>query len=276
MRRQAIMGTYVLYPNGCSCQTACDTRGVAFELEFEDTFDGERLDEARWLPYYLPHWSSRGRAAARYELRDGCLRLQIDADQEPWCPALDGEVRVSSLQTGCFAGPLGSRIGQHRFHPDAVVAEEQPELRLYTPHYGRIEVRLRAVADPRALVAFWLIGFEDVPERSGELCVCELFGSDVSAGEALVGVGTRRFADPSLAGDFEQVRVPIDATGFHDYAAEWTPGRAAFSVDGEPIRTVGEAPDYPLQLMLGIYELEPGGDHPKELVVDHVRGYRLA
>ena len=43
-----------------------------------------------------------------------------------------------------------------------------------------------------------------------------------------------------------------------------------------PIKTVEEAPDYPMQLMLGLYELEPGGDYPKELVVDHVRGSRLA
>ena len=252
---------------------------MAFELDFEDTFDGGALDTDRWLPHYLPQWSSRDRSAARYELRDGCLRLQITADQEPWCPALDGEIRVSSLQTGCFAGPLGSRIGQHAFHPDAVVTEEQPELRLYTPHYGRIEVRARALADPRAMVALWMIGFEDDPARSGELCVCEIFGSEVSAAEALVGVGTRKFADPTLEGDFEKVRVPIDATSFHVYAAEWTPGRVVFLVDGEPVKTVAEAPDYPMQLMLGIYEFPDGDrratDYPREFVVDHVRGYRL-
>jgi hypothetical protein len=250
--------------------------GVEFELEFEDTFDGDRLDESKWLPSYLPQWSSRERAAARYDLRAGCLRLRIDADQEPWCPALDGEIRVSSLQTGLFAGPLGSRVGQHRFHPDAVVTEEQPELRLYTPHYGRVEVRARAPAAPNAMVALWLIGFEDEPERSGELCVCELFGREMSAGEALVGVGTRKFRDPRLTGDFEKVSVQIDATELHTYAAEWTPGRAVFLVDGEPVKAVAEAPDYPMQLMLGIYELEPGGGYPKELVVDHVRGWRLA
>jgi hypothetical protein len=249
---------------------------MPFELEFEDTFETDELDRTRWLPHYLPQWSSRERSAARYELRDGRLRLRIDADQEPWCPALDGEIRVSSLQTGVFAGPLGSRIGQHPFHPDAVVTEEQAELRLYTPCYGRIEVRLAAPADSNAMGALWMIGFEDDPARSGEICVCELFGSEISAGEALVGVGTRRFADPRLEGDFEKVPVAIDAADFHDYAAEWTPGRVVFSVDGEPIKTVAEAPDYPMQLMLGVYELEPGGAYPKELVVEHVRGHRLA
>jgi Glycosyl hydrolases family 16 len=249
---------------------------MAFELEFEDTFDGDELDPSKWLPYYLPQWSNRERAAARYDLRDGRLRLRIDADQEPWCPALDGEIRVSSLQTGVFSGPPGSRVGQHPFHPDAVVVEEQPELRLYTPRYGRVEVRARALADPRAMVALWMIGFEDEPERSGEICVCEILGGEVSAGEALVGVGTRRFRDPRLTGDFEKMRLPIDATEPHLYAVEWTPGRSVFLVDGQPIKTVAEAPDYPMQLMLGVYDLQPGGgDYPKEFVVEHVRGWRL-
>ena len=46
-----------------------------YELEFEDAFQDDRLDPARWLPYYLPHWSSRERSAARYEVGGGTLRL---------------------------------------------------------------------------------------------------------------------------------------------------------------------------------------------------------
>ncbi|MDQ3670364.1 MAG: hypothetical protein M3377_08820 [Actinomycetota bacterium] len=106
---------------------------MTFELEFEDTFESEELDLERWLPYYLPHWSSRERSAARYAVGDGFLRLLIEADQEPWCPELDSEVRVSSLQTGAFAGPVGSAVGQHRFNPAALVREAQPNVRLSTP-----------------------------------------------------------------------------------------------------------------------------------------------
>jgi hypothetical protein len=76
---------------------------VANELEFEDTFEGDVLDLNCWLPYYLPHWSSRERSAARYEIGDGLLRLLIEEDQQPWCPELDGDIPVSSLQTGEFA-----------------------------------------------------------------------------------------------------------------------------------------------------------------------------
>jgi hypothetical protein len=253
---------------------------VPYELEFDETFASDELDRSRWLPHYLPHWSSRERSAARYRLGDGVLRLLIEEDQEPWSPELDGELRVSSLQTGVFAGALGSTVGQHRFHAEAVVREEQENLRLYTPQYGRIEIRARATDDPRSMVALWLIGYGDTPERSGEICVCEIFGRDVGADAALVGVGVHPFGDPKLVDDFEQVRVSVDARLFHVYAAEWTPESVTFFVDGEAVKHVGQSPDYPLQLMLDIYEFpaeagEPPGTYPKEFVVDYVRGYRL-
>lgn len=222
------------------------------------------------------------RSAARYEVADGALRLLIEEDQQPWCPELDGDVRVSSLQTGVFAGPVGTGIGQHRFHPGAVVREAQRNVRLYTPQYARIELRAKALDDSRAMVALWLIGYEDEPERSGEICVCEIFGRDVGVEAASVGMGVHPFGDPSLVDDFEAVRVPIDAREFHVYAAEWTREQVAFLVDGEPVKTVHQSPGYPMQLMLGIYEFPPEGEptesvpYPKAFVVDYVRGYRQA
>jgi hypothetical protein len=253
---------------------------VSYELEFEDTFQGETLDLSRWLPYYLSHWSTRERSAARYHVRGGALHLLIEADQGPWCPELDGEVRVSSLQTGAFAGPVGSGIGQHRFNPAAVVREAQPNVRLYTPRYGRVELRARATDDPRTMVALWMIGYEDEPEDSAEICVCEIFGRDVEPDRVTVGVGVHPFGDPRIEDDFSREAVPIDARDFHVYAAAWSPRDVVFFVDGTAIKRVEQSPAYPMQLMLGIYEF-PGTDddrstgYPKELTVDYVRGYRL-
>ena len=243
--------------------------GMAGRPVWEDTFQSSVLDPSRWLPYYLPQWSSRERSAARYDVGSG-LRLRIDETQAPWCPELDGEVRVSSLQTGVFSGPLGSRIGQHRFHPEAVVREEQENVRLFTPHYGRIEIELAAPADEHAMAALWLIGYEDEPERSAELCVCEIFGRDVGAEESAVGLGVHPFADPSLEDDFERVRVPVDAREPHVYAADWRPDGIDFFVDGTRVKSTAQSPGYPLQLMLGLYLFpgEPAGSFPKVLQVD--------
>jgi ketosteroid isomerase-like protein len=253
-----------------------------YELEFEDTFDEPSLDLGRWIPYYLPQWSTRERSAASYEVGGGTLRLRIEEDQAPWCPELDGEVRVSSLQTGLFAGPLGSRVGQHRFSPDAVVREEQLNARLYTPQYGRIELRAKALDDPQSMVARWLIGYEDEPARSAEICVCEIFGRDVEADRAAIGMGVHPCGDTEIVDEFSAETVPIDVREFHAYAADWGPEQVAFSVDGIRVKTVRQSPAYPMQLMLGIYEFPEQGrarsadSYPKEFVVDYVRGYRPA
>ena len=244
-------------------------------LVFSDGFETGVLDPARWLPAYLPQWSSRARSAPRYAVEDGRLILQIAADQEPWCPEWDGAIRVSSIQTGVFAGPLGSSIGQCHFRQDLVVREEQQPARLFTPQYGRVELRAAAVADPDVMVALWMIGFEDAPEECGEICVSEIFGRDVRPGSVEVGMGIHPFADPHLVDDFEQVELPIDALEPHTYAAEWTPSGVAFLVDERIVKRTAQAPDYPMQLMLGIYESAPTPDraYPKRFVVDHVRGY---
>ena len=256
---------------------------AGYELEFEDTFNGETLDEGRWIPYHLPQWSTRARSAARYEIRGGFLRLLIEADQQLWCPELDGEVRVSSLQTGLFAGPVGSSIGQHRFNPAAVVREAQRNVRLYTPRYGLFEMRAKAVDDPLNMVALWMIGYEDEPERSAEICICEIFGRDVRPDQAAVGMGAHPFGDPGIVDEFSRETVPIDGREFHVYAAEWTPEQVTFFIDDQPVKTVHQSPSYPMQLMLGMYEFprDAGGRptptaYPKQFIVDYVRGYRPA
>jgi hypothetical protein len=121
-----------------------------------------------------------------------------------------------------------------------------------------------------------MIGYEDEPERSAEICVCEIFGSEIEAGRALVGMGIHPFGDPQLEDTFSKEPLAIDAAEPHEYAVEWIPGRSSFFVDGDLVKSDDQAPDYPMQLMLGIYEFsrESKGGYPKEFWVDYVRGYR--
>jgi hypothetical protein len=254
---------------------------AGYELEFEDAFDGDTLDETRWLPFYLPQWSSREASAARYEIGGGVLRLVIEADQRAWCPDFDGETRVSSLQTGVFAGPVGSTVGQQRFNPALVVRQAQHDARLYTPQYGLFELRAKAIDDPSCMVALWMIGYEDEPDRSAEICICEIFGRDVKPDHARVGMGLHPFGDPTIVDEFAAEVVAIDAREFHVYTAEWTPEYVAFFVDHQLVKTVEQSPHYPMQFMLGIYEFPDDGQpaasahpYPKQFTVDYFRGYR--
>jgi Glycosyl hydrolases family 16 len=227
-----------------------------------DHFDS--LDTSVWLPHYLPHWSSRAQSAATYEVAASELRLTIPAGQGLWC-AGDHEppLRVSGVQSGVLDGQQPFREGQ-------VVREHQPTQWGWTPHYGRIEIRARMDLSPRSMASVWMIGLEDEPERCGEICVFEVFGD----APRNVGCGIKEFRDPALTWEFDAPELDVDVAQHHVYAADWRPVRVDFSVDGEHVKTVAQAPDYPMQMMVAVFDFPAkGGDsgHVPQLAVDYVR-----
>ena len=240
---------------------------------FRDDFDGADLDRGVWVPHYLPMWSSRAATAAVYEVARSELRLSIPADHPLWCPDdHDPPLRVSGIQSGVVSGPVGSTRGQQPFRPGLTVKEEQPAMWGATFEHGLIEVRARLDLSPRSMASVWLVGLEDEsPDRSGEICVFEVFGDAPDA----IGMGIKPFRDPALRGDFEAPRLPVDVSEPHVYTADWRPGRVDFLVDGEHVRTVGEAPAYPVQMMIAVFDFpeKPGpADHVPVFAVDYVRG----
>ena len=252
-------------------------------IELDERFEGDALDPEVWFPYYLPHWSSREQSAATYSIRDGELHLSIPTDQSLWCPDLHDEpLRVSGIQTGSFAGPVGSKIGQQPFKEGLRVTEEQPTFWGYTPRFGRIEVDMRGTLTPRSMFGFWLAGIEDRPERSGEILVAEVFGDEIEDGSAAVGMGIRSFRDPDLIGDFSTPRLEIDVSERHTYAVVWNPESVEIVVDEVPVRRIDQSPGYPMQLMIGVFDFparDPSGiwaNHVPELVVSSVKGSPLS
>lgn len=246
--------------------------------DLDERFTASTLDETVWFPYYLPHWSSRANAAATYELRDGELRLSIAEDQPLWAADRHPEpMRVSCLQTGSLAGPMGSTAGQQPFVEGLTVTEEQPTFQGCTPQFGTVAVTMRGTVGPRSMIAFWLSGIEDTPERSGEICVAEIFGDAVSDAVAQVGLGVHQFRDPALREEFGTEPLRIDVGEDHTYGVDWARDSLVFHVDGHVVRELTQAPDYPVQLMLGVFEfpdrhreLGPDPTAP-ELVVSRVQ-----
>jgi hypothetical protein len=250
--------------------------------EFSDDFDAVRLDTDVWVAHYLPQWSSRAQSAATYEVAGSQLRLTIPPGQGLWCPDDHEEpLRVSGIQSGVFSGEVGSTVGQQPFRDGQTVRERQPAHWGWTPHHGLLEVRARMELSPRSMASVWMVGLEDVPSRCGEICVFEVFG-DALASEggrptAAVGMGVHPFRDPALTDEFAAEPLAIDVADFHVYAADWRPGRVDFLVDGKHVRTVHQAPDYPMQMMVAVFDFPAMGDagtadHVALLAVDRVRG----
>jgi hypothetical protein len=251
---------------------------VDLRRQLDEHFTGDDLDRAVWVPNYLPQWSSRAESAATYAMGDGELRLSIPPEQGLWCADTHDEpLRVSCIQSGVFAGPLGSPVGQLRFRDDITVREEQPTMWGYTPLYGRVDVRMRGTISPRSMFAFWMSGIEDDPSRCGEICVAEVFGDAVEAGSAGVGLGIKRFRDAALDEDFAVRRVDIDVADNHTYGVDWRLGSIDYLIDGEVVAHSDQAPDYPLQLFIGVFDFpakaDPDDDTPvPELIVSSVTG----
>jgi hypothetical protein len=243
---------------------------------FEERFDGTELDPTVWTTSYLPAWSSTAESAATYDVGDGALRLSIPPGHGLWCADLhQPPLRVSAVQSGNWSGPVGSTQGQSPFREGLVVREAQPTLLGFTPLHGRIEVTCRATISARSMFSAWMIGIEDEPERCGEICIVEIFGDAISGGEVQLGCGTRKFRDPALAGDFATVPMTLDVTDEHRYAVRWAPDGVDFLVEGESVRQVTEAPAYPLELILGVFDFpdratDDGVPPTPELVVSGV------
>lgn len=252
-----------------------------YRLEFNDEFTETALDTTNWFPYYLPQWSSRARSATNYMLKPDILVLKIDEDQKPWCPEFNGEVKVSSLQTGVYSGELNSSFGQHQIAPECRVREVQEMQRLYTPKYGYFEIRAKAVKSNNNVCAFWMIGFEDTPSKSSEICIMEIKGQHIQDGQSINGYGIRAFADSEMKYEFFEEAFDFDASNFHIYAADWTPRGIDFFIDNKHIRSIDQSPTYEMQLMLNIYEvptaLASGRSeiaYPKTFEIDYVRAYQ--
>jgi hypothetical protein len=246
-------------------------------VSFRDDFEGHDLDRSVWIPHYLPQWSSRAESAATYEVTGSELRLSIPPGQGLWCPVEhEGPLRVSGIQSGVFSGAVGSTVGQQPFRDGLRVREAQPAQWGWTPRYGVLEVRARMELTARSMASVWMVGIEDEPQRSGEICVFEVFGDAIGRAGPAVGMGIHPFRDPALRDDFAAPRLPLDVTGFHVYAADWRPGRVDFFVDGDHVRTVEQAPDYPMQMMIGVFDfpLRPlpaaEADHVPLFVIDYV------
>jgi hypothetical protein len=252
---------------------------------FADDFDGRKLDTDVWIQHYLPMWSSREESAASYAIVDSELRLTIPPDQPLWCAdEHEPPLRVSGIQSGVFSGEVGSTRGQQPFRDGLQVREVQATQWGWTPHHGLLEMRARMDLSPRSMASVWMAGLEDEPDHGGEITVFEVFGDalheDADGRSAAVGTGIKSLRDPALTQEFSAPRVPIDVADFHVYAAHWRPDRIDFLIDGEHLKTVHQAPDYPMQAMVAVFdfpehaEAERWHNHTSLFAVDWVRESR--
>ena len=247
--------------------------------DIHDDFTAPTLRTDLWVDHYLPHWTTPERSRARYGVTDAGLELRIDVDQLDWRPE-DAPLRVSNLQTGLFSGPVGSSRGTHRHRADGLlVRTETPEISLWAPAAGRVDLRVSASIDAGCMLAAWLVGSEaESEEDAGEICLFEIDGSAIGS-HTRVRTGVKAHGDPRLQTEMSEVSVPIDASKPHSWSALWDQDGVLIGCEGVVVFSSAQVLEYQLFLMVDLFEIEPRSQpsaYPKTALVHSVRGWTSA
>ena len=116
------------------------------------------------------------------------------------------------------------------------------------------------------MLGIWLVGHESTGESdSGEICIAEVFGDKVTAASSTVRLGVKAHHDPRLEDEMLDVPLPMDATRPHAYGARWDRAGCEITVDGTVVHTSDQVLDYPVQLMIDLWEFPaPGAQRARE------------
>ena len=251
------------------------TTRSGYTLDFQEEFEGTTLDTTKWLPSYLPHWTATPEnARARYTIADGVLTERLDADTPAWNARYDGTVKVSSIQSY-------EKDWWHRFNSRMRNNHHEPDFNGYSTKYGYFETRAKlSDVGGGGHQALWLVGTDSnggaTPQS--EIDFVETFFSKPDTWRiAAYGGG-----DPNFLGEWELIEDPVPSgsptSEYHIYGMEWTPTQLNFYYDNQLYKTINDAPNSPMGMILGIYTDAGSGVHndvwPKSWNVDYIRVFK--
>jgi beta-glucanase (GH16 family) len=164
----------------------------------------------------------------------------------------------------------------HRFSEKCRVREFQDTERLYLPKYGFISLKAKATISTNNVAALWMIGFEDKPEKSSEICIFEVKGKNIGPDSFKLGYGVHPFGDSRIVDQFFEEEIVGHVDEYNTYSVEWTPEFLVFYVNRNKKRMIEQSPDYEMQLMLNLYDLENRNSEKARFEIEYVAGYKQA
>ncbi|WP_326739428.1 glycoside hydrolase family 16 protein [Streptomyces sp. NBC_01022] len=270
------LGTLAAAPAASAADfPANPTDRPGYTLDFQEEFSGSSLDTDKWLPYYLPHWTSdREKAKARYTVADGVLTERVDQDTPAWNPAYDGTVKISSIQTY-------DKDWWHRFNYAMPNDHHEPDFNGYSTQYGYVETRAKlSDVGGGGHQALWLVGTKDTSSASAnaEIDMIETFFSKPDTWR----IAAYGWGDPDFLGSWASHEDPVPSgeptEEYHVYGMDWTPTQLNFYYDNQLYKTINDAPNMPMGMIMGIYTDAGSGQHndvwPKSWSVDYLRVWK--
>lgn len=227
------------------------TTKSGYTLDFQEEFDGTTLNTSKWLPSYLPHWTSTpANAQARYTVANGVLTERLDADTPAWNAQYDGTVKISSIQSY-------EKDWWHQFNASMPNNHHEPDFDGYSTKYGYFEIRAKlSNVGGGGHQAFWLVGTNGTgtgPAAQSEIDFIETFFSK-PANWRIAAYG---WGDPDFLSSWylSDTTVPNGSptSEYHVYGMDWTPTQLNFYYDNQLYKTINDAPNTAMAMILGIY-----------------------
>jgi hypothetical protein len=108
----------------------------------------------------------------------------------------------------------------------------------------------------------------------GEICLFEIDAAAVGD-TTTARSGVKAHGDPPLTTDMTHVDLTFDATTPHTWTAIWGEDETVIGCEGAVVRHLPQAPDYPMVLMLDLFEIgTPRGRYPEVATIHSVRGWQ--
>ncbi|GAA4472751.1 hypothetical protein GCM10023156_69780 [Novipirellula rosea] len=244
--------------------------GTAMKLVWQDEFDGDSLDYAKW-------------GVEVNAFGGGNSELQIYTDRSENVRVEDGNLVIEARKDN--AGISGTE-------------REYSSGRVRTKHrgdwkYGRIDVRAKLPEGAGIWSAIWMLPTDDAYggwAASGEIDIMEMKGQEPDQ-----VLGTLHYGDVwprnAYSGDKYKLQNGTFADDFHTFSVVWKPGQIDWLIDGKKYQTQtkwsstgGEFPapfDQEFHLLLNV---AVGGNFlgspndstpfPAQMLVDYVRVYQ--
>lgn len=254
-----------------------------YRLIFQDEFDKDALDQDKWVDHYLSSWSTTADNTMEWTESNGIMNIQIKETTEPWCREYDGATVVSGFTTG-------QRNGLHNWNGNNQVRNPKDTELTHINQYGYYEMRAKGQSGSSRHSAWWLLGFEDVPEESAEIDIFEIKGKDGTR----VPPALHKWNDSDAFGGSLSTYADTSRdfnNEYHVYGFDWQkgtsgdttyPDKIVLYVDGKEVSSVKVNIDYPMIQLLSLYEKREGGwtgawewmPYPNSFEVDYVRVYK--
>lgn len=256
-----------------------------YRLIFQDEFDGEGsgLNLDKWVDRYLSSWSTSASNTNVWTQKDGIMNIQIQEETNPWCPEFDGMTVVTGFTTG-------QRNGLHNWNGNNAVRNPEDVRLTHINQYGYYEMRAKCQSGSSRHSAWWLLGFEDVPEESAEIDIFEVLGKNNH--QVPPAIHKWKDSDAFVEGLPAYTNYEKDFNNeYHVYGFDWQegtsgdasyPDKIIFYVDGVKTAEKNVNIDYPMIQLLSLYEKRAGGwtgawewmPYPNSFEIDYVRVYK--